>query len=194
MQPGSLGTSSAELAAMTPETLSLQNLGFVRGIANRTFDRNDVDFDDLVSEGMLGLVQASRRFKAHGAASFSTFAYYRIRGAMLDANRKSNKWQRGRLPVVAGRYTTTLEERPQTPLEKVLEKEGGELLKAAVEKLPARQQFLIKEHYFAGKSLVSIARALGISKSRLSHVHRETLVSLNQQLQRRDQKTLSPRE
>ncbi len=44
--------------------------------------------DDLVAAGHEGLVAAATRFDASRGAQFSTFAYYRIRGAVFDHIRR----------------------------------------------------------------------------------------------------------
>lgn len=43
--------------------------------------------DDLVADGMKGLIQARKRFDPTRGVQFNTFAYYRIRGAVLDGIR-----------------------------------------------------------------------------------------------------------
>jgi RNA polymerase sigma factor for flagellar operon FliA len=47
-----------------------------------------VEVDDLMQAGMMGLLEAAQNFAAGRGASFETFAGIRIRGAMLDALRK----------------------------------------------------------------------------------------------------------
>lgn len=47
------------------------------------------DLDDLIAAGYLGLVEAQSRYDATRGVQFTTFAYYRIRGAMIDHVRKS---------------------------------------------------------------------------------------------------------
>jgi len=42
------------------------------------------DLEDLISAGTLGLVKAARAFDAAKHAEFSTYAYIRIRGAVID--------------------------------------------------------------------------------------------------------------
>lgn len=44
----------------------------------------NVDKDELISAGTLGLVQAARSFDSTRDAEFTTFAYLRIRGAVID--------------------------------------------------------------------------------------------------------------
>lgn len=47
-----------------------------------------IDMDDLIALGLHGLLQAHERFDAEKGVMFTTFAYYRIRGAMIDGVRK----------------------------------------------------------------------------------------------------------
>jgi RNA polymerase sigma factor for flagellar operon FliA len=50
----------------------------------------NVQFDDLVQNGMLGLLDAMERFEEGFGAQFETYASQRIRGAMLDGLRESD--------------------------------------------------------------------------------------------------------
>lgn len=47
-----------------------------------------LDYDELVSFGMRGLVEAADRFDATRGVAFTTFSYYRIRGAIFDGLRQ----------------------------------------------------------------------------------------------------------
>ena len=47
-----------------------------------------VEFDELVSYGMIGLMEAADRFDPSRGISFTTFSYYRIRGAVFDGLRQ----------------------------------------------------------------------------------------------------------
>jgi len=49
---------------------------------------NQVPAEDLEAFGVQGLLEAHSRFDPTRGARFATFAYYRIRGAMLDGVRK----------------------------------------------------------------------------------------------------------
>ena len=46
-----------------------------------------VEFADLVAAGYLGLVEAARRFDP-SAGAFEPYAYFRVRGAMIDAHKR----------------------------------------------------------------------------------------------------------
>ncbi len=48
----------------------------------------NVDFEELVSYGMIGLLEAADRYDPRRKVSFSTFSYYRIKGAVFDGLRE----------------------------------------------------------------------------------------------------------
>ncbi|HEY1648519.1 MAG TPA: FliA/WhiG family RNA polymerase sigma factor [Terracidiphilus sp.] len=72
------------------DELVLQELSQVYYIAARIRDRlpQHVDLEDLVSAGVIGLIEASRSFDSSKEAQFKTFAKFRIRGAILDSLRE----------------------------------------------------------------------------------------------------------
>lgn len=49
-----------------------------------------IQVEDLIQAGMIGLLEAARKFDASKGASFETFVGIRIRGAMLDEVRKGD--------------------------------------------------------------------------------------------------------
>jgi RNA polymerase sigma factor for flagellar operon FliA len=49
--------------------------------------------DDLIQEGLIGVVQAAREFDPQYGAAFKTYAYDKVKGAILDALRRAN-WVR----------------------------------------------------------------------------------------------------
>jgi len=73
-----------------------QHLDLVQGIAVKVraqFGKH-LEHDDLVAFGNTGLIEAASRFEDGRGAAFSTFAYYRIRGAMLDGLRTMGPFSR----------------------------------------------------------------------------------------------------
>jgi len=86
------------------DELVFNHQGLVRVIArgvHRSFP-SYIELDDLVGYGQLGLAQAARDFDATRGIQFSTFAYYRIRGAILDGANQMN-WMK-RSSRAADRY------------------------------------------------------------------------------------------
>jgi RNA polymerase sigma factor for flagellar operon FliA len=64
----------------------VQYLPLVHKIVQRvtTYIKPPLTYDDLVSAGTLGLIKASHNFDASHQAEFQTYAYIKIRGAVLD--------------------------------------------------------------------------------------------------------------
>ena len=54
-----------------------------------------VEIDDVIQSGMMGLLDAAKRFQDTFGAQFETYAGQRIRGAMLDGLRQSDWLPRG---------------------------------------------------------------------------------------------------
>ncbi len=72
------------------EELLTKHLRLVHHVARQVArtSRVDVGFDDLVSAGTIGLINAIDNFDVSRGLAFSTFAAPRIRGAILDDLRK----------------------------------------------------------------------------------------------------------
>jgi RNA polymerase sigma factor FliA len=68
----------------------VQLLPMVRKIARRavSYLKPPLSFEDLVSAGTVGLLKAARDFDAAHQAEFKTYAYIRIKGAVLDELRR----------------------------------------------------------------------------------------------------------
>jgi RNA polymerase sigma factor for flagellar operon FliA len=64
----------------------------VRRMAHRMLSRlpANVELDDMVQAGMMGLMDAAERYQGGQGAQFETYAAQRIRGAMLDGLRDSD--------------------------------------------------------------------------------------------------------
>ena len=72
------------------EELIVKLIGLVKRVAREMREHlpAQVELDDLVSAGMVGLIQAVRHFDASKLVKIETYARYRIRGAILDALRE----------------------------------------------------------------------------------------------------------
>ena len=71
-------------------------LPFVESLARRVAASmpHSIELNDLVQDGMLGLIDAACRFDEARGIKFETFAERRVRGAMIDALRR-DAWPRG---------------------------------------------------------------------------------------------------
>ena len=71
------------------ERMMIEHLPTVRYLARRIHERlpQHVEIDDLVSAGVLGLIDAFRKFDPEKKVQFRSYAQFRIRGAILDSLR-----------------------------------------------------------------------------------------------------------
>ncbi len=84
----------------------------------RTLSPN-IETDDLIGYGMTGLIEAADRFNPSMGANFSTFSYYRIRGAIYDGLRvmgslSRTEYKRQRFDEKATAYMEAESTRPQS--------------------------------------------------------------------------------
>jgi RNA polymerase sigma factor for flagellar operon FliA len=81
--PGAGGLNSEQ------ERILLEHLPIVRFLARRIHERlpQHVDIEDLVSAGVVGLMDAFSKFDPTKKVQFRSYAQFRIRGAILDSLR-----------------------------------------------------------------------------------------------------------
>lgn len=153
------------------------HLPLVRSIASRLRHRvPQVEMDDLVSAGTIGLIEAADRFDHELGVQFTSFAYPRINGAIIDEIRRFVGGRR-RVPGAAGLEplsleTPVMEEHGLTLMDLTADKlapeperhaELGELL-AAIKLLPSRERQMLGLSV-AGHSVTEIAAVYGCSQS-----------------------------
>lgn len=81
----------------TEDALIAQYAPLVRRLALQLAARlpSNVELDDLMQAGMMGLLDAVRRYEQQDDAKFETYATTRVRGAMLDELRSQDWLSRG---------------------------------------------------------------------------------------------------
>jgi RNA polymerase sigma factor for flagellar operon FliA len=172
----------------------------VRGMLRRL--PSHIDKADLIQQGRIGLMEAARRYDPTSAASFKTFATYRIRGEIIDglrahsqgrpaeagwnesvesigenASSASNDDVSGFMSSVKA-LSTAFELATSTgenPLEESLEKTT---LWTAVGRLPDRERHVCELLYKADMTMQDIANLMGTSKASVSRLHKRALERL----------------
>ena len=84
-----------------------------------------VQIDDLIQDGMIGLLDAMEKFEVGMGAQFETYAMQRVRGAMLDGLRESDWLPRNlrrELRKIEGTIARLEQEYGRSPSEKELAK------------------------------------------------------------------------
>src|SRR3954454_22571603 len=81
--------SAETFSAKEREELTLEHLPQVTWIASRIHEKlpSNVQLDDLISAGIVGLLAAIDKVYPSPNASLKTYAEYKIRGAILDSIR-----------------------------------------------------------------------------------------------------------
>src|SRR3954452_7249365 len=110
------------------ERLLLEHLPIVRYLARRIHERlpQHVEMEDLVSAGVVGLMDAFTKFDPRKKVQFRSYAQFRIRGAILDSLRTLD-WsprdlrRKGRAVEEAVRVLTHRLGRPPNEAEVALE-------------------------------------------------------------------------
>lgn len=96
-------STEANSKATTPpkgkkrDSMMLEYFSLVKIVAKKLATRlpASVEYDDLVSAGLIGLMQAIERFKPEKGFKFKTYAEFRIRGAMIDELRTQDWCPKG---------------------------------------------------------------------------------------------------
>lgn len=91
MADGAYPPASAGVPVLSgeQEQLLLEHLPMVRFLARRIHERlpQHVDIEDLVSAGVVGLMDAFMKFDSTKNVQFRSYAQFRVRGAILDSLR-----------------------------------------------------------------------------------------------------------
>ena len=92
MTPAEVAYKSCAADVEDPNDLVMQELSQVYYIAARIRERlpRQVELEDLVNAGVIGLLEASRSFDTSKNIQFKAFAKFRIRGAILDSLREAD--------------------------------------------------------------------------------------------------------
>lgn len=86
----------AAQALFERDQLVEQHRSYVRAMAVKLMQNLAVrvDLQDLIAYGDVGLIEAAERFDARRGVAFSTFAHYRIKGAIYDGLRQMGIFSR----------------------------------------------------------------------------------------------------
>ncbi len=123
------------------EHLVKEHIDLARRAAATIYPRvkEHVEFEDLVALGQAGLVEAARRYDSSRGATFSTYAWYRVQGAIIDGlRRQTNMPRRLWAKLVALRAASDY-------LETQAERERGASVQAPRERAPVETLTKVKQ-------------------------------------------------
>ena len=159
----------------------IAHLQFARAVASRSIDPRcrGADREDLISWGLVGLVQAARRYRGDRGASFGAYAARRVRGQVLDALRERDPLTRSARR--AFRTAQQLNDDLPPPYVEVSLERVGDLpearravgprderwnaVAAALRDLPPLERRVLVLSYGRGLTLREIGGEIGLSES-----------------------------
>jgi RNA polymerase sigma factor for flagellar operon FliA len=159
----------------------IAHLQFARAVASRSIDPRcrGADREDLIAWGLVGLVQAARRYRGDRGASFGAYAARRVRGQVLDALRERDPLTRAARRAFRSAQRAS-EDVPPPYLEVSLDRIGdvAEERRAksradprwasvarALHDLPPLERRVLVLSYGRGLTLREIGREIGLSES-----------------------------
>lgn len=151
-----------EVHKIRQEELIVQFIPLVHRIVSQvtSYLKPPLSREDLVSAGTIGLVKAARDFDPHKDAEFKTYAYIRIRGAVIDELRQWSFTP----PAILRQYEKAqdlanqmIEENGTSPTDEQLAK----ALEMPVEKLYRMFEVVRARHFLSIHGLDDEAPALG---------------------------------
>ncbi|MEZ8143440.1 RNA polymerase sigma factor FliA [Enterovibrio norvegicus FF-33] len=133
------------------ETVFEQYSTLVKRIAHHLVSRlpPNVQVDDLIQAGMIGLLEAQQNYDASKGASFETYAGIRIRGAMLDDIRK-------------GDWVPRSVHRNNRQISEVISQLEGELGRDPNDKEIAKRLGMSLDQYYQIQNDINAGRLIGI--------------------------------
>ena len=178
------------VASPNQQQLIESQQGLVRSLAAGVRRRlpPSVDMDELIAYGQVGLAEAARDFDPGRGIQFSTFAYYRVRGAIYDALSKISWFAHSGgcdKEADAEDSRAVVDASTPSPPAAAMRRELEQFLSEMVDRLPCEAATLIRAVYFEGQTLEEAGKRLGISKSWASRLNAKTLRQLASFLQQK---------
>jgi RNA polymerase sigma factor FliA len=180
------------------DQLVRQNVKLVDYMVNRYLKRyfvGSMEREDLVSWGMIGLVQAARAWDPARSASFSTIACKAIERMIIRG--VSREWRPDEARATVSLDEAMFEERGDGGQERfldllraeddveeqILSSETGLTVRQALAQLDPGQRDLLSRHYFEDEAVRDIARDLGLTRQGVYLREKLALRRLREQLE-----------
>jgi RNA polymerase sigma factor (sigma-70 family) len=163
-------------------------LPLVQRVARRVQEHlpRHVEFEELVALGVVGLLDACNKYDPE-RGTFPTYAYWRIRGAILDGLRALDLTPRGAERIALCQQPEALDGHLD-PTPAPLPLRSLDLLCQLQRTLQDPRQLLVYLlRYFLGFSLKECGQILGVSDSHANSLHLRGIAKLRKQYRTPDQ-------
>lgn len=125
------------------EQIVVKYIPLVKYIASRVIvgKTKHIEYEDLVSYGMIGLMDAINKFDESRGMKFSTYASIRIKGAMIDELRKNSPISKGAMDKL-NRYNEAMESLQKKLLREPTDIELAKELKMTLEEVGEIENYI----------------------------------------------------
>ncbi len=138
----------------------------IAGRISSKLSRN-VEIDDVLQAGVLGLIDAVKKFDGGRGVQFNTYAYFRIKGAIGDELRRGFRTKREYIPVDVepdGICLYSEVSRRETFVQLL--------------RLTGREWKVVKLRYYEDLDFDKIGKRLGITYAGAHYIHKKALERL----------------
>lgn len=149
------------------ESFENEYLPMIISIAKRvSIMQNFIDMNDLISLGTEGLICSAKNFIPSKKCSFKTYAFYRIKGRMMDYIIKECKVKKRTLSEE--HLDNFCSDWPQYDRD-------DSLIESITITLDGIEQIIIDMIYIHQFNQVEISKKIGLSKSKVCRIHKNAL-------------------
>lgn len=162
---------------LSEDVIVRKHIKLVRGVARR-FYLVGAEQEDVIQEGMIGLLKAVREYKDESGASFETFATLCIKRQILKAVNIANRQkssplnlaeslefiENGNYNSVAGKFIIC-----SSPEDEIIDKEKDKSRKEKMAKLLSPMEKKVLKYYLEGQSYGEIAGNLSLTKKSIDN-------------------------
>jgi RNA polymerase sigma factor for flagellar operon FliA len=165
------------------DKLLREHLPMVRHQAQRIHERlpGHVELDDLISAGIVGLIDAFSKFDHTKQLPFKSYAEFRIRGAILASIRtidRNPRELRRKGWAVEGAIRSVTHKLGSVPTEPEILSVMKEQLREVLEELPEKERIVLMLYYYVEMTMKEIGLKLGVDESRASEICSSAVVRL----------------
>ena len=154
-------------------------IGLVRSIVSRYRNYN-YPVEDLMQEGMIGLMEAEKRFDFEKGTSFATYAAFWVKKRIIDA---LNRERKESMDALSYDDNILNEEQENDGQSSAQEPEPTEQILDIPQNIPAEEQTFLNLHYKEKRTLKDIANIMGLSRERIRQLRQKALRRLRHTIQ-----------
>ena len=185
------------MTTQSQEEFIVNNMNIVKNIASKYYtDKIGLDYEDLVSYGVMGLIDARKKFDESRGVKFSTYASIRVSSFIIDEIRKYSPVSRTYMSKMKTSSNISIDhtvsegekefsiidtiedEDILCPEEAFEQKELQDVLAKAIDMLKEKDRLVLSLYYYEELTLKEIAEILGVSESRVSQLNNRAISNL----------------